>query len=112
MKMLRRHVLLFQVFGDILAALPRRTVDDGAAGLIGRQVRLQHLVDVGELLASRSRDDLERQIGPLGAAVEHRQLDPDLLPEVAHDVLDDAGPGGRGQAQHGGYRPARPPSPG
>ena len=73
----------------------------------GGRVGLQHLVDVGELLAARGGHHFVAQIAALGAAVEDRELDAELLAEVADDVLAHVRLGGRGQAQQRRYRPRR-----
>ena len=104
-KMLRRHVLQLQELRHLLAPPARRAIDDGAAGGVLRQIGLQHLMDVGELLATRGRDHLVAEVAALGAAVEDREFDAELLAEVPGDVLAHVGLRGRGQAQQRRYRP-------
>ena len=99
-KMFGLDVLQLQIFGNLLASPPRRAIDDGAPGRVRRQVRRQYLMDMCKLLAAGSRDHLEAEVRPFGAAVEDRQLDAELVPEMPRNVLDHVGLGGRGQAQH------------
>ena len=98
-KIIGLDVLQLQVFGNLLGASPRRAIDDGAPGGVRRQIRRQYLMDVREFLAAGSRDHLEAEIRPFCAAVEDRQLDAELVPEMPRNVLDHVGLGGRGQAQ-------------
>ena len=101
---LGRHALQLKELRHLLALPTRRTVDDGAAGSVRRQIRLENLVDVTELLPARGRDHLEGQIAALRAAVEDRELDTELVPEMPRNVPGHVRLGGRGQAQHRRHR--------
>ena len=104
-EVLGRHVLQLQELRHLLAPPARRAIDDGTAGGILRQARgLQHLMDVGELLAACGRDHLVAEVGAFGAAVEEREFDAELLAEVAEDVVAHVGLRGRGQAQQWWHR--------
>ena len=105
MKMVGRHPFQLQELRHLLALPACRAIDDGATRQVRWQVRRQNLVDVGELLAPRCRNHLERQVGTFGAAVEDLHRDAELVPEVAHDVPGHVRLGGRGQAQHRRHRP-------
>ena len=101
---LGRHVLQLKELGHILALPARCAIDDGAAGSVGRQIGLQNLMDVTELLAACGRHHLEGQVAALGPAVEDRELDADLVPEVLRDVVGDVRLGGCRQAKHRRHR--------
>ena len=99
MEVLGRHLLQLQELRHLLAAPARRAIDDGTARGVRRQIGVQHLVDVGELLAARGGDYVEAEVGALGAAVEDRELDAEPVAEVADDVLAHVGLGGGGEAE-------------
>ena len=86
-EVLGRHLLQLQERRHLLATPARRAVDNGAARGIRRQAGLQHLADMGELLAARGWHYREVEIVALGAAVEDGQLDTQLVAKVADDVL-------------------------
>ena len=98
-EVLGRHLLQLQELRNLLAAPACRAVDDGAARDMRRQIGLQHLADVIELLAARGRDHFEAEVAALGAAVEDRELDAELVAEVPDDVLAHVGLGGGGEAE-------------
>ena len=66
----------------------------------GGQMPGQQLVDVVKLLGAGGLGHDELQIRAPAAAVEHRHLDVEMLPEVVDDLLDHFRLGRRGQTQH------------
>ena len=98
-KVVGRHLLQLQELGHLLAPPACRAVDDGAARGMRRQIGVQHLTDVIELLAARGRDHIEAEVGALGATVEDRELDAELLLEVANDVFAHVRLGSGGEAE-------------
>ena len=102
MEVIGADVLVSQEFRYLLGAMAAGAIDNGATGLVGRQVGGQQVVDEGELLAARRRDDLEAQVVARRAAVEDVELDTESFLEVLDDLGDDRGLGGGGQAQDGG----------
>ena len=77
-------------------AAPCRAIDDGAAWNLRRQVHLQNLVDVGELLAGRGLHDHKLQVGAAGATIKNRQVNAGPFAEVAKNVLPHVRLGGGG----------------
>ena len=102
MEVIGADVLVSQELRYLLGAMAAGAVDDGAAGLVGRQIGGQQVVNEGELLAARRRDDLEAQVVARRAAVEDVELDAESFLEVLDDLRDDRGLGGGSQAQDGG----------
>ena len=98
MKMTGAEVLGVQKLGYLLGSVAAGAVDDSASRLVGRQVGRQQVMDEGELLASRRRDDLEAQVVPLRTAVEDLEIDAQAFLEMLDDLRDDGGLGGGGQA--------------
>ena len=100
--MIGADVLVSQELRYLLGAMAAGAIDNGAAGLVGRQVGGQQVVDEGKLLAARGRNDLEAQVVARCAAVEDVEFDAEPFLEVLDDLGDDRGLGGGGQAQDRG----------
>ena len=99
-EVVRRHALLPEELRHLLGLTARRAVDDGASRHVRRQVGLDDLVKVGELLAPGGRHHHELQVRAPSAAVEDCDLDAKLVPKMGSDVRHHIGLRGRGQAQH------------
>ena len=102
MEVIGADVLGSQKLRHLFGAMAAGAIDDRAAGLVGRQVGGQQVVDEGKLFAARRRDDLEAQVVARRAAVEDVELDAESFLEVLDDLRHDRGLGGGGQAQDRG----------
>ena len=100
MEIVRRHSLGPQELRNLLRLPAGGAVDDGASGSIRRQVGFQDLMYVGQLAFAAGGHHHEIQVGSLGVAVKHLQIDVQLFPEVAHYLGLDVGLGRSGEAQH------------
>ena len=80
MEVIGADVLVSQEFRYLLGAMAAGAIDDGAAGMIGRQIGGQQVVDEGELLAARRRNDLEAQVVARRPAVEDVEIDARVVP--------------------------------
>ena len=108
MEIRRLDPLAVQVLGDLLAPLARRAVDDRAARALRGEIVDQEAVDVRELVRRLRRGHQEVEVLPTGAAVESRELDAEMLPEVVADVPDHIGLGRGGETHHRRRRLAAP----
>lgn len=98
MEVLGRETLLFEELRDPFCCVSRRAVDHSARGSFARQLRFDHVEDIGKLGPALGRPYLESQVGPDRAAVQEQKVGFKSRLEMLPDIADDFRFGGGGQA--------------